>query len=765
MKRNSVLILLGVLALLAVALWLVFPLQGERFGRKGIRLGLDLQGGIHLVYQADLSNVATADISNTMQGVIAVIQNRVNPLGVSEPLIQRQGQDRIIVELPGKEISDTDKARLGRTSLLQFRKQVDVTDANGKVTGQTWEPATAVINGQELTLDSSYFKNNTYVTRDNLGNVLLIFEWNTVGAQISQAVTTDLIGKPLGIFEGSGADAQPLLDENGHPIAPTVQAVISDQGEITGLSLKEAQTLSAQLNAGRLPVPLTLIGQQTITPALGSDFVGKTVQAAVIGLAVVMLFMIVYYRFSGVIAAIALVYYAVLVLAVFKMLGVTLSVASFGGFVLSLGMAVDANVLIFERMKEEMRSGKNLGAAIEAGFNRAWPAIWDSNATTLMAGIILFWLGSSIASSAQVKGFALTLSIGVLASMFTAITVSRAFLRPLSGTALAQKISLFTPHQGKPVSTTTGRPPKPINIVDNRLWFFLGSGVVILAGIIGLGVFGLQPGIEFKSGSLLTIDFKNQVDVAQVNQALTEIGQKDFTVQGAGGSEFLIHLPALSQAEQTDLQTGLTDKLGTLQVVSSDIVSAPVAAETTRNAAIAVVVAAVGMLLYISWAFHRLPNPFRWGTSAIVALVHDILVVVGIFAILAGIFGWQMDLMFVTGVLTIIGYSVNDTVIIFDRMRENMRVSGIADFGIVTNNSLVETLARSMNTSLTTLLTVVVLLFFVGGPIRNFAVVMMIGITTGTYSSIFTAAPLLVVWKNGKWGSLRRRPATKTAGA
>jgi len=163
------------------------------------------------------------------------------------------------------------------------------------------------------------------------------------------------------------------------------------------------------------------------------------------------------------------------------------------------------------------------------------------------------------------------------------------------------------------------------------------------------------------------------------------------------------------------------------------------------------------MLLYISWAFHRMPNPFRWGTSAIVAMLHDILVVVGIFAILAGFFGWQMDLMFVTGVLTIIGYSVNDTVIIFDRMRENLRVSGLSDFALVTNNSLVETLARSMNTSLTTLMTVVVLLFFVGGPIRNFAVVLLIGITTGTYSSIFTAAPLLVVWNKRDWGSLRHR--------
>jgi preprotein translocase subunit SecD len=758
MKKNSWL-LLAILAVLGIALWLVFPLQSPRLGRSGIRLGLDMQGGLHLVYQADLSSVAPAEVSSTMKGVMAIIETRVNPLGVSEPLIQIQGQDRIIVELPGRNITDVEKERLGRTALLEFRKQVDIKDDKGNVTGQEWVPAKGLLNDQQQVLNSSYFKANTYVTTNSLGKVLLIFEWNSDGAILSKEITTELLNKPLGIFEGSGTDAQPLLGDNGQPIAPIVNAVITDKGEITGLSSKEAQTLSAQLNAGRLPVPLTIVSEQTVTPALGTDFVTKSILAGIIGLAVVMIFMVAYYRVLGLIASLALVCYAVLVLAVFKMLGVTLSVASFGGFVLSLGMAVDANVLIFERMKEEIRAGRALSAAIEAGFNRAWPAIFDSNATTLMAAIILFWLGSTVASSAAVKGFALTLSIGVLASMFTAITVSRAFLRPLSGTSLAQHLSLFTPYQGKVNTSPSGKPVGAINIVDNRLWYFIGSGVVILAGLIGIGVFGLKPGIEFKSGSLLTVSFEKQVDVTQVQAAVTALGYNNVTVQGINGGDFLIHLPVLTGIQQTTLKTGLTDHLGTVQIISSDIVSPAIATETTRNTIIAVVVAAIGMLLYISWAFRRMPNPFRWGTCAILALVHDILVVVGVFAILAGILGWQLDLMFVTGVLTIVGYSVNDTVIIYDRMRENMKVSGIADFGIVTNNSLVETMARSMNTSLTTILTVVVLLLFVGGPIRNFGVVMLVGITTGTYSSIFTAAPLLVVWDKRQWGHIGRKSA------
>jgi len=440
MPRTNTLILMIVLAIFAFALWMIFPLQGERFGRQGIRLGLDLQGGLHIGYQADLSSVAHGDEKAAIEGVVAVIENRINPLGVTEPVIQQQGNDRIIVELPGLSISDAEKERLGRVALLEFREQK--ADENGKV---TWVPATGTIDGQEKVLNSSYFKENTYVSTSELGGVLLIFEWNEEGSKLSEQITGRLIGKPLGIFEGD----TPLLGDDGQPIAPIVRTQITSRGQIEGLSLKEAQILSKQLNAGRLPVPLKIIYEQSITPILGADFIKMSVEAGIIGLIMVMLFMIIYYRIPGVIASLALIYYAVLLLAIFKLFGVTLTLAGIGGFILSVGMAIDANVLIFERMKEELRAKRTLGAAIEAGFNRAWPAIWDSNVTTILAGIILFWLGSSIVASAPVKGFAITLSIGVVVSMFTAIMVTRTFLRPFVGTGLARHTSLFTPYQGK----------------------------------------------------------------------------------------------------------------------------------------------------------------------------------------------------------------------------------------------------------------------------------------------------------------------------
>jgi preprotein translocase subunit SecD len=302
-----------------------------------------------------------------------------------------------------------------------------------------------VIDGEEIALTSRYFTTNTYVARDDLGRLLLIFEWDEEGSQLSEQVTERLVGSPMAIFDGDVA----LLGDDGLPIAPIVQSVISDRGQIEGLSLDEATSLSNQLNFGRLPVPLNILYDQTVSPTLGEDFVDMSLKAGIIGIILVMLFMIIYYRLPGVIASLALVFYGALVLAIFKLIPVTLTLAGIGGFILSIGMAVDANVLIFERMKEEFAAGRMLGAAIEAGFSRAWTAIRDSNVTTFIVCAILFWLGSSIAESAPVQGFALTLFIGVAVSMFTAIVVTRTLLRLFVGTRLARKTVLFSAHQEK----------------------------------------------------------------------------------------------------------------------------------------------------------------------------------------------------------------------------------------------------------------------------------------------------------------------------
>jgi len=290
------------------------------------------------------------------------------------------------------------------------------------------------------------------------------------------------------------------------------------------------------------------------------------------------------------------------------------------------------------------------------------------------------------------------------------------------------------------------------DITGKRFWLFLISAGVILIGIISLVVFPLKLGIEFGSGSMMMVSFEREVELSQLKQELASLGYGSAIVQRTGEGDFFIRTGELTGDDKTQLESDLAVELGQFEEMEFYSVSPMVAEETARNAAIAVAIAAVGILLYITWAFRRMPKPFHYGTCAIIALVHDVLVVLGIFSILGGIWGWEINLMFITGVLAVIGYSVNNTVVVFDRIRENLTKGVSSSFEVVVNNSLVETLSRSLNTSLTTLFVVLALLLFVGASIQNFAVVLLIGIIAGTYSSLCIASLLLIVWEKGEWG-------------
>ena len=521
MHRSDKLVFLGILTLAVFAiLSLVWSPLGRALGRESFVLGLDLRGGAHLVYQADLSKAENP--KEAMKGVIDVIERRINAYGVTEPVIRQMGKDRILVQLPGiKKISEAKKL-IGQTALIKFKEpemgayliyQVSASQEKGGLTkliskikeyiankhgvqplidqigenrirvqlpgkkleqvekltdeltkqaslplkletkgeepvldekgNPKWIPAKAQYNGQEVELTSRLFKGNTAVVLNQLTNEPEVaFEWNKEGATIFEQITKRLYERPqvtpehwegrLGIFLG-----------DDYISAPVVQAVIKERGVITGLDLKEAQWLSRLLNAGRIPVPLHTIEEHDVSPTLGANFIDWSLRAGAIGLIMVILFMILYYRFPGLMAGFALLVYAALVLAAFKLIPVTLTLAGIAGFVLSIGMAVDANVLIFERMKEELRGGRTLRASIEVGFDRAWPAIRDANITTFISCGILYWMGSKLAVPA-VMGFSLTLFIGVAISMFSALVVTRNFLRLLSGTWVVRKPTLFT---------------------------------------------------------------------------------------------------------------------------------------------------------------------------------------------------------------------------------------------------------------------------------------------------------------------------------
>jgi preprotein translocase subunit SecD len=413
------------------------------FTRQGAKLGLDLQGGTQLTLQADLSQTS-ADLQGTaMQGVLNVIEKRVNAYGVSEPNIQQLGADRIIVQLPGLKDPEEAKKLIGQTAKLEFKEQ----DPTGN-----WIPATGQLNGQTVALTGSYLipgrQQVTFQSRAGLPEVA--FNFNSDGATIFGQITQRLLQRPLGIF----LDGQQIS-------APTVQAVLTDSGVITGLTLDNARLLALQLNAGALPVPVSIQSETTVDATLGTDSVHRSIVAGELALLVVVAFMLLYYRLPGLAASGALIVYSLVTLSVFKLIPVTLTLAGIAGFILSVGMAVDANILIFERMKEELRSGKTIAAAIRAGEDRAWPSIRDSNTSTLITCAVLYFFGQQFGATI-IMGFALVLAIGVVISLFSAIFVTRTFLELLLSQSWAHSPRLFgmtiAPNQIGGVTTPSRRP-------------------------------------------------------------------------------------------------------------------------------------------------------------------------------------------------------------------------------------------------------------------------------------------------------------------
>jgi preprotein translocase subunit SecF len=291
-----------------------------------------------------------------------------------------------------------------------------------------------------------------------------------------------------------------------------------------------------------------------------------------------------------------------------------------------------------------------------------------------------------------------------------------------------------------------------LDIVGKRFWFFLISGVLILVAIISLATFGLKSGIEFSSGSMLSVKFETTVEYAQFQQEIVNLGYTNAIVQSVGENEFLIRTQELTGEQKAQLEATLTTQFGKLSESQFYSVSPLVASETARNAAIAVAISMVGMLLYVTWAFRKMPSPFRWGTCFVIALLHDILVTVGLFSLFGHLLGWEMNLMFITGILGIVGVSLDNTIVVFDRMRENQKMGVSPDFEVVVNRSQIETLGRSLNTSITILITCVALLLFVGGTIQNFVIVLLVGLIAGTFDSVFVAPGLLVVWDKNEWG-------------
>jgi SecD/SecF fusion protein len=561
-----------------------------------------------------------------------------------------------------------------------------------------------------------------------------------------------------------------LLDGRVLSAPNIIEPILDGACEISGgfADLTEAQSLANLLNAGALPVPLTIEEDETVEATLGHSAVQHMILAGVIGLCLVLAFMLFYYLLPGLVADIALICYALFAMAIFKgglswfIPPVTLTLPGIAGFILSVGMAVDANILIFERLKEELRNGKSLRQAIDAGFRRAFTAIRDSNICTLITCVILYSMGSE-----SVKGFALTLGIGVCVSLFTAITATRSMLYILVDLGLDKYPSWFGLKRqwvtgshasetavGAVASPSAGSTPGGVNVMRNRYWFYGLSLLIIIPGIIAWSMGGLKRSIEFTGGTQVEVVFNAPATQAQVRNAVVAGGFKDNLVQmgSANGKPIaFISVKDRGTYAYTAVETALSKANLDYTLQSHSLVGGIISKELTTNAFQAVIIAACLIVLYMAFAFSigGFVAGLRFGTSAIIALLHDVLVLIGSFAILGLLFDWQIDSLFVTATLTVVGFSVHDTIVIFDRLRENLRHRLKSDsFEDLANRSILQSFARSINTSFTVVLTLCALLIWGEPSTRLLNVALLIGIISGTYSSIFNATPILVDWEN-----------------
>lgn len=761
MDRNTRTFII-VLILYALALWIALPIQHPVIAGRdlNLKLGLDLQGGIRVLLQADLPAGQTVTPED-MDAVRTIVENRVNGLGVTESVVQIQGNDRILVEIPGIKNPEEAIATLKGTGLLEFievpadhpvRPGMYVRTTEGDPQPRPDIPPEAlpgpdafvyktIMTGRELRKAEVTFDSTT-------GEPQVAFELKSEGAKIFKDYTAQHVGDVLAIVLDKKVISAPVIRS----------AIPNGRGVITGnFTVEEARSLAVQLRYGALPVPLKVVATDQVGPTLGQDSVRRSVIAGVVGVLAVLLFMLVYYRLPGLLADLALILFGLLNLSVFKLIPVTLTLPGIAGFLLSTGMAVDANILIFERMKEEIRWGKPLRPAVDAGFSRAWTSILDSNLSTIITSLILYQFGRTFGATA-VKGFALNLALGVAISMFTAVWVTRTFMRfvfyRLSDEVVDNPLILDVKvPQGEP------RWKGLFALVQKRKYYYILSSLVIVPGLIAMiyltSTVGtpVKLGIDFTGGSFWEMRFDAPVQPGRVHEVLAKFGF-DPVVQTLGdGRTVSIRMKDVDDETKAKLAEALRTEIGTFEERQFRSIGPAVGREVTQAAGLAVLAASLAILAFITWAFRNVgsvSHPVRFGFSAIFAMIHDVLVTVGIFAILGVFRNWEADALFLTAILTVIGFSVQDTIVVFDRIRENAPKYRGEDFETLANRSLLETIHRSLATQLNAIFVMIALVLFGGVTIQRFIATMLFGLVSGTYSSIFNAVPILVSWETGE---------------
>ena len=706
-----------------------------------VKLGLDLQGGFEVLYE-----VSTIDGSNVTQKVLAdtssALDRRINAIGVSEPSIQVEGENRIRVALAGVEDQASARELLSTTANLTFR------DVNDNV----------LLDGTDLKEDGA----NATFDNNNRPIVTLTLKDAAKFAQVTEQVMN--MGAPnnllvvwLDFEEGVDSYAAEALKQDPKFIsAASVSTILNTTDvQISGsFTVEETKDLSDILNAGALPVNLTEIYSTSVGAQFGKDALNQTVTAGIVGVVLIFVFMLFYYRLPGLISIITLLTFTFLVLLVQNGLNAVLTLPGIAAVVLGIGMAVDANILTAERIREELRVGKSVKEAYKLGSKQSLSAIIDAQLTTLLAAGVLFYFGTS-----SVKGFATTLIISILMSFVTAVWLSRILLGFLVKSGYFDNpawfgISRSKQHKPEDNIDTLNLSTKfdKLDFVKHRKKFYFTSVVILAAGIAVLAIFKLNLGIDFTQGTVVEIQANEELTKETVESFLTENGfdVQDIVFSGENNNIAKIrYVEDFSQEETLTLKAAALEQFGIEPNVNT--VSPVVGKELVKNALKALAFAALGIVIYVAIRFE-----WRMGLGAIISLLHDVFFMVAIFSL----FRFEVDITFVAAVLTIVGYSINDTIVTFDRIRENIDRSGVIttkeELATIVNKSLRQTMGRSINTILTVIF-VVVALIFIGAPsIQGFSIALLIGLVTGMYSSICIAAQV--------WYSLKSRQMDKKGG-
>ena len=744
------------LALFLASMLVAFSIATIWPPEKKIALGLDIKGGTSFLIKLQQLDKDKPITPGLLDQAVEVIRKRVDYFGAGEPIISPVGQDRILVQIPGLDTAKIQEAReqLSKVAKLEFRL---VYPDNGERLG-------AIDKGTEVVPPEYKIENYKHVAEDNekatTERLLVKKKADLGGDRVSEShAFYGNEGWTVQLkFDGDGAKKFGQITEQykGHRFAIVLDGIIQSapvirdaiyggDAVITGhFSEKEARGLASVLE-NPLQTPVSIEEERSVSPTLGADSIRASILAGLVGLAITLVCVALYYRIPGLIACLALLVNIVLLMGALTMFHFVLTLPGIAGIILTIGLAVDASVLVYERLREELALGKSLKVAIEAAYEKAFSSIFDANVTTLITAVILFWRATG-----PIKGFAISLTLGILASLFTALIVGRNIFEALVDNSRLKKVSM-------------------LHLISAQNINFLGKGflacmcslALIIAGATSFYVRGEKNfGVDFRGGDLITLSSPQTIDVGQVRAALAPINLADASIQESNqaGKNYITVRTPLHTSDQVEKQIMSAMPQAQFKVEGADRVGALVGGELARSSLIALGLGILGILIFVTLRFE-----LAFAVGAIVALLHDVLITVGMFSLLHR----ELTLTMVGAVLTIAGYSINDTIVVYDRIREGLASGRKGSIEQIMNESINQTLSRTILTSTVTLIPILCLFFFGGAVLRDFSLAIIIGVVVGTYSSIFIASPIVLWWTRARGGSkvtLQREITTKRTG-